>query len=106
VGDLNGSSTALKKHQWSAEVKITVHNASHAAAPNVAVAGTYTWTGGSRSDTCTTGSSGSCLINSQALPSNTTSATFTVTQLSPNYVQSENHDADGDSDGTTLEIPR
>ncbi len=106
VGDLNGSSTQRNKRQWSAEVKITVHNASHAAAPNVTVSGTYTWTGGSRSGTCTTGSSGSCLINSQALPTNTTSASFTVTHLSPNYVPSENHDADGDSDGTTLEIPR
>jgi hypothetical protein len=43
---------------------------------------------------------------SAQIPNAESSATFSVTQLSGDYVPSLNHDPGGDSDGTTVVIPK
>jgi subtilisin family serine protease len=106
VGDLNGSSAALKKGQWSAEVLIVIHNANHQLVTGAAVSGTYTWSGGTSSGSCTTDVGGGCLIRSTQLPSAQSSVSFSVTQVTPNYVPSQNHDVNGDSTGTTVVVPK
>jgi subtilisin family serine protease len=105
VGDMNGSSRNLKKGRWQADARITVHNASHDVVSGAQVSGTFTWTGGTSSGECTTGSAGTCVMSAQ-LPNATSGASFAVTQLSPNYAPSLNHDPGGDSDGTTVWIPK
>jgi subtilisin family serine protease len=103
VGDMNGSSKDPRRGRWQADARVTVHNASHQIVSGATVSGTFTWTGGTSSGTCSTGSSGNCTISAQ-VPTSASEASFSVTQLSGNYQPSLNHDPGGDSNGTTVLI--
>jgi hypothetical protein len=106
VGDLEGSSAEAPRGRWSALVTITVHDNAEAVVDGATVTGL--WSGGATgSDSCVT-SGGSCTITKTNLKSNVTSVTFSVSSIAysgATYVPAANHDADGDSDGTTIIIP-
>jgi len=109
VGDLDGSSTwAWGKWLWRATVTIEVHDANHNPVANATVSGT--WSGGySGSAQCTTGSDGRCSITTGYIWRWNTTTTFTVddvTHASYTYQPGDNHDPDGDSDGTSITISR
>jgi thermitase len=107
VGDLDGSS-AKYWWLWRATVTIRVHDADHGTVENVTVSGS--WSGGtSGSGSCTTDGSGRCSVTSGYMWRNTKSATFTVSGLSHgsySYEAGDNHDPDGDSDGTTITVDK
>lgn len=108
VADLEGSSVN-QGGTWSARVTVAVHSdASHAAVSGATVSGT--WSGGtSGSGSCTTASGGTCVITSGNIQKKATSATFTVTTVTGNnlsYSSGSNHDADGDSNGTTISVAK
>ena len=60
--------------------------------------------------TCWTGADGACQITVNGIPKNVKTVTFRVTLLTDDlslYVyDAQNHDPDGDSDGTTITIAR
>ncbi len=68
------------------------------------------WTGnGLAVDECTTDYAGECLMLNTLLSNKTKKTTFTVTNVvysGLDYIPSDNHDADGDSDGTKITINR
>ena len=107
VGDLDGSSASSGRNKWNATVTITVHDASHNPVSGVTVSGTWS-DGNVLSDSCTTGSDGTCSVTSGDINiKKATSVTFTVTSLSGSgvtYVSTANHDPDGDSNGATITI--
>jgi hypothetical protein len=81
VGALSGSST-VRRNNWSATVVVTVHDSGHSPVPNVTVTGD--WTGASfngGSNTCITDGSGQCSVSTGNIK-NTSSVTYTVTNLS------------------------
>ncbi len=109
-GDLDGKKTDAKRGRWNAVVTVTAHDESEQAVDGVLVTG-YWSTGASGSDQCTTGTAGpgQCEIVKQNLKSNVSGVTFTVSDLSGSgstYNGIANHDSDGDSDGTTIIIPK
>jgi hypothetical protein len=56
-----------------------------------------------------TGSAGTCAVSKAKIANATTEVTFTVTGLTyptGTYVPGANHDPDGDSDGTSIQIAR
>jgi len=59
-------------------------------------------------DECVTDYAGECLMLSTLLPTSLASVTFTVTDVSGPLVYNagDNHDDDGDSDGTSITIDR
>jgi hypothetical protein len=68
---------------------------------------TGTWTGGTTAS-CITQATGRCAITKKFGKAKA-SATFTVTSIQANgysYAPSDNHDPDGDSDGTAIVIAR
>ena len=105
VGDLDGSSTSTQK-SWSAQVTIGFHAENHTNAAWATVSGV--WDDGSPG-MCLTDASGRCSIIRGGIPRKMSSASFTVTgayHASFVFSPGANHDADRDSNGTTLVIKR
>jgi hypothetical protein len=90
---------------WSGYVIVGVHDSNHNPIEGVTVYGS--WTGGGLAvDECVTDYAGECLMLSTLLPTSVASVTFTVTDVAGAlaYNAGDNHDADGDSDGTSITI--
>ena len=103
VGDLDRSRT-VQTDSWTARVTIRVEDPAHAIEPGVKVTGT--WNDGT-TGACTSSSVGTCTISKAGVPKTTTVLTFTLTNLTLNwgyYDPTANHDPDGDSDGTTIQV--
>jgi thermolysin len=108
VGDLDYVSTKLSRGNWKATVTILVHDANESPSAAV-VSGTFSQGSWSRAVSCTTSANGTCTVDSGAFQSNEGKATFTVTSVSSQgavYVQGSNHDPDGSSNGTTIQLSK
>ena len=108
VGDLDGAATTARGGKWDATVTITVHDEAHGPVEGATVAGSWS-AGASGSDSCTTGTDGSCSVTTGNVHRNTTSVTFTVDGVTHSlhvYDDTMNHDAESDSDGTTIIVAR
>jgi len=107
VGDLEGASDA-NKSAWTAQITVTVHDANHQSVSDAVVTGT--WSGGaSGSGTCTTDTGGACVVVSSGMRKRIATATFTVggvTVSGHSYNAGQNHDADGDSNGTAMTVAK
>ncbi len=105
VGDLDGSSAPTGRGgKWDATVAITAHDDGEGPVANVIVNGS--WSDGA-AGSCVTDGSGQCSITNGNINRRTGSVTFTVDGLihaSYNYVSGDNHDPDGDSNGTVITI--
>ena len=109
VGDLDGSSSwVFGTWVWQATVTVEVHDANHNPVSDATVSGS--WSGGySGSDQCTTNGSGRCSISTGFIWRGNSSTTFTVDDVTHSaftYQPADNHDPDGDSDGTSITISR
>jgi chitodextrinase len=111
VGDLDGEPRDNGR-TWTGIVTITVHDAMHQPVANATVHGS--WRGGyADSDVCITDQTGQCRMQTGAIKKRRRkwqrSVTFTVSTISHEahgYHPADNHDVDGESDGTTLTVFR
>jgi serine protease AprX len=105
VGDLDGT-RKVSGQSWVVTVTIKIHNSSHVPIANATVTGT--WSGAySGSGSCVTTSTGTCTLKTGKLSGS--SITFTVKGLTYGtlpYMPINNHDLDGDSNGTSIIIFR
>lgn len=107
VGDLDGVSVKLSRSAWRAQVTATVHDSSHGSLSGAVVTGTFFQSGVSVGSADCTTISGSCVVNSPSLKGG--SATFTVSAVTLTgqaYTPGDNHDPDGDSNGTTITVSK
>jgi serine protease AprX len=107
VGDLDRLSQ-LSSGKWNATVTILVHNNLEQALPNATVTGKWS-NGATGTVTCTTNASGLCTVTKTGLSTRITSITFTITKVVKNpltYRTTSNHDPDGESNGTTIVVPK
>src|SRR6266508_2254264 len=105
VGDLDRAST-LQPGSWTAIVTITVHDSSHSPVANATASGSWS-NGGTVS--CTTAASGACTVSKSGLLKIPATVTFTVvnvTHVMLSYQSADNHDPDGDSNGTSMPVSR
>ena len=105
VGDLDAS-IVNNGSTWTAQVTIHVHDENHAAVNNVAVTGQW-GNGGTSNCTITTG--GQCLMESSPMAKKNGTVDFSilsVTASGSDYLPGENHDSDGDSDGTSILVAK
>ena len=103
IGDLDGVRTN-QKNSWTTSVTVTVHNANHSPVANATVHGAWS-IGGTGS--CTTGSSGQCILSKSTIPKKTSSVMFTIVNVTKStylYTSVDNHDPDGDSNGTNVTV--
>jgi PKD repeat protein len=104
VGDLDGAATTDQKNTWMASVAVVIDDSSHNRVAGATVIGG--WSSGGTS-TCTTNGGGQCTVSKSGISRKTGSATFTVssvTQSSLTYQSADNHDSDGDSNGTSIMV--
>jgi hypothetical protein len=107
IGDLDATAAATGGTNWRAMVVIRVHSSQDMPTANALVTGAWSEAVGGESS-CVTSPAGTCVVttdrmDSLAIPS----VSFTVTNVSHpdyQYAPSENHDAENDSDGTTIVI--
>jgi Tol biopolymer transport system component/PKD repeat protein len=105
VGDLDGSITN-QGSMWTTMVTITVHDSNHRPVASATVSGSWS-NGGTAS--CTTNSIGQCAVSKSTIPKSMRSVTFTVvnvTHATLTYNAPDNHDPDGDSNGTVITLSR
>jgi PKD domain/Beta-propeller repeat len=106
VGDLDGAST-IQRSTWTAIVMITVHDSSHQLVANATVSGS--WSGGGGTGSCTTNGSGQCTVSKSLIPKRNASVTFAgvnITHATLTYASTDNHDPDGDSNGSSITVSR
>ena len=102
VGDLDDTS-ALLAAGWRAQVRILVEDQDQAVVAGAIVTGK--WPNGT-TGTCTTSASGRCKIG-RKLARSKLSIVFTVTKVTSAvgaYKPADNHDPDGDSNGTKITL--
>ena len=110
IGNLDAT-TSTSGNRWSATVEITVHDANHNLLNGATVVGHWSVLG-LNSDTCTSGDlggNGTCIVLFPSLKRSVTSVNFTVVSVTfpgSTYVRADNHDPDGDSNGTTIKVIR
>jgi len=106
VGDLDQSSVRLSSTRWRARATVRVHVGGHVLLPGTVVKGRFGPHGTVL--TCTTGTGGACTLK-RDLGKSRTSVVFAVLGLSKpsyTYAAGDNHDPDGDSDGTRITVTR
>jgi serine protease AprX len=106
VGDLDDTSITLSSTKWRARAQIRVHDGTHATLSGVVVRGRFGPNGTIVS--CTTGTAGACTLK-RDLQRSRLSIQFVVIGLSKStysYVAANNHDPDGDSNGTSIIVTR
>jgi hypothetical protein len=85
-----------------------VHDAGHNSVASAPVSGN--WTGGyAGGGQCTTGGDGTCQVTTGGIWRRQSSVIFTVADASAagyTYVLADNHDPDGDSNGTQITVSR
>jgi len=105
VGDLDRASTN-QATRWTAIVTIRVHDGVHGVVANAAVSGR--WNTGS-TGSCTTNASGQCKVSRSGILKTKTSVSFAVTNVARAalvYKPADNHDADADSNGTSINVSK
>jgi hypothetical protein len=109
VGDLGRASTR-QNSTWTAIVPVRVHDVNHAVLLEFSMTGTWTGNGVSQSATCTANiATDVCIFSLAGIPKKTTSVTLTVTGVTLagyTYSPANNHDIDGDSNGTSITVNR
>jgi PKD repeat protein len=106
VGDLDGTKTSVR-NTWTAAVTIEVHDGSHTPVSGATVHGDWS-EGAGDSTECATDDSGRCTVEKTGIPKKVSSVVFTVTDVNldgTTYADAENHDPDGDSNGTRITVP-
>ena len=101
VGDLDGDSFKLFWRIWGTTTTVTVHNSNEEPVANAAVFGIFS--DGSTVWQCTTNEDGQCTMKPGYQVGRC--LTFSITNVQHpdyEYMESYNHDPDGDSDGTEI----
>ena len=109
-GDLDGRAR-VSGTRWQAVVTVVVHDDADARVSGATVSATFTpESGGAFSASCTTTTAGRCQMRSPRMATATNSfVTMTIDSITAagfTYDAGQNHDPDGDSDGTTIVVLR
>ena len=105
IGDLDGSSRNVFWTIWLATVTMTAHDSDHNPVAGATVFGVFS--DGSSVFQCTTNLNGRCAV--QGYQWFLSALTFTVTDIYDvdlDYAPGDNHDPDGDSNGTSITVRR
>lgn len=105
VGDLDASATDAR-NRWNAAVAILVHDADEGPVAGAHVSGVWS-EGATGAASCTTDSTGRCEVALAGIKDNVAGVTFTLSDVAlagAVYAPADNHDPDGDSDGTTIRV--
>jgi subtilisin family serine protease len=103
-GDLDWTKTT-QSTTWTPKVTVTVHNGTEGPVSGVRV--TFGWDRDGTTVACTTNSGGFCQVSRPGVPKSVTVVTFWIagaTLQTGIYHPELNHDPDGNSNGTTIQV--
>ena len=103
IGDIDGEARLRKNGIWQAHVTVVVHGTNEDPVHHAKVEASWTTAQGSDIASCRVRRDGTCKLRSSRFGSDISDVTFRVTDISLDsmtYSASENHESDGDSDGT------
>ena len=106
LGDLDGTSAPGAPGRWNATVTITVHDASHNPVAGITVSAAWS-SGATGTGSCVTNASGQCALTKTGIRNSINSVTLSVTNATGGgltYTPADNHDPDGDSNGTVITV--
>lgn len=107
VGGLDATVVSGRGGKWDATVTITVHDEGDGAVSGATVSGAWS-SGATGSGPCVTEGADECVIVRSNIKRSSPSVTFDVTNVVAADLAcapGDNHDPDGDSDGTTIVVP-
>jgi hypothetical protein len=108
-GDLDGSAANQGAQKWKANVTVAIHDASENPVAGATVS--IQWSTGA-TGTATTGANGQSTFTLSNINKQTPSVTLvtltitSVTHATLTYTAGANHDPDGDSNGTSITVPK
>jgi serine protease AprX len=106
VGDLDRAAVRITSRKWESRVTIRAHDVSETMLPGIVVTGR--WNSSSATVSCTTDANGTCTV-AKSWANSRAGVTYTVVSLAASgktYESGDNHDADGDSTGTSITVAR
>jgi len=102
IGDLDAVATSAGGNSWTSSVTALVHDASEMTVSGATVSVVADYGAGSTSMACVTNASGTCTTAPLVVHKRNGAVTYSVIGISPGYTPQDNHDPDGDSDGTAI----
>jgi PKD repeat protein len=105
VGDLDLVG-ASQQTAWTAVVTVTIHGGGHTPLAGAFISGS--WSNG-LTGSCTTNLLGQCKLSNAAIPKKIGSIMFSAVDIkhpTATYRSADNHDSDGDSNGTTVRVTK
>ena len=106
IGDLDGTSAPGSPGRWNATITITVHDENDNPVSGITVSGAWS-SGATGTASCVTNASGQCTVTKTGTRNSVNSVTFSVTNATGGgltYTSADNHDPDGDSNGTAITV--
>ena len=104
IGDLDAMPTGSAGNSWTSTLTVTVHGADEFAVSGVMVDIVADYGAGSTPLSCMTNGAGSCTTAELLVHKKNGSVAYTVQSLSIGYSPQDNHDPDGDSDGSSAQV--
>jgi len=105
-GDIDGSAVNVPGNKWKAGASLTAHTWAEGTIANATITGN--WSGGfTGSSQCVTNSVGIGKISTPSISRQQPSVTYTISDMTFGlftYASGDNHDPDGDSNGTAITI--
>jgi thermitase len=102
IGDLDAVANSPGGSSWTSSVTIMVHDATETPLSGVTVTVLADYGSGTASRSCATNAGGTCSTASLSLHKKNGAVTYTVQSLTESFSAQDNHDPDGDSDGTEI----
>jgi hypothetical protein len=106
VGDLDATPTGSAGNSWTSTLTVTIHGGDESTVSDVTVGIVADYGAGSTPLSCMTDGTGSCTTADLLLHKKNGSVAYTVQSLSIGYSPQDNHDPDGDSDGSSAQVSR
>ena len=96
--------TGSAGNSWTSTLTVTVHGADEFAVSGVMVDIVADYGAGSTPLSCMTNGAGSCTTADLLVHKKNGSVAYTVQSLSIGYSPQDNHDSDGDSNGSSAQV--
>jgi len=106
IGDLDAAASVPSGNSWVSAVTVTVHDDTETGLAGVTVTLLADYGAGSAIRTCVTNGIGTCTTADLITHKKNGTVSYTVQGLSVSYSPQDNHDSDGDSNGTVIVVSK
>ncbi len=102
VGDIDGFVSSAGGNRWTSSLTVMIHDPNEMPVESVTVDVLADYGVGPVALSCLTAANGSCTTSALSVHKKYGSVTYTIQSLDVSYASQDNHDPEGDSDGTMI----